>query len=114
MEELRYEYAKEFPLPNSNECFCISRELLEGLPCPFVACCWTDQRMEELARLMGMSFQMSKDPSECEHESGEEQVWEEYYNVLEEAAISLGMKYLEDLSDDAYNKLTEWCKKHNE
>lgn len=114
MEELRYEYAKEFPLPNSHECFNISRELLEGLPCPFVACCWTDQRMEELARLMGMSFQMSKHPSECEYQSEEEQVWEEYYIVLEASARSMGMKYYEDLSDDAYNKLHEWWKINNE
>ena len=57
---------------------------------------------------------MSKHPSECEYQSEEEQVWEEYYIVLEASARSMGMKYYEDLSDDAYNKLHEWWKINNE
>ena len=38
----------------------------------------------------------------------------EYYKVIEDCAISMGMKYYEDLSDDAYAKIKEWCKEHKE
>ena len=114
MEELTYEYAKEFPIPNSHKCFNISRELLESMPCPLVACCWTDKRMEQLADEIGTMFQEDKDPRECGVQNEEEQVWKEYYDVIENTALNMGMKYYESLSDDAYDKITEWCNNHTE
>lgn len=104
------EYNKEFKIPNSHEWYNISRGLYEGLPCSMVACCWTDKRMEELAELIGKHFQMSYPPSDYSYQSQAEQIENEYYMVIEECAIAMGMKYYEDLSEQAYNKLTEWCK----
>lgn len=103
---------KEFRLPNSHECYNISRELFEGFPCPLVACCWTDKRMEELAELIGKSFQMSYPPSDYSYQGQADAIEEEYYRVIEESAVSMGMKYYEDLTDQAYNNLVEWCKTH--
>lgn len=109
-----YEHKKEFRLPNSHECYNISRYLFESFPCPLVACCWTDKRMEELAKLIGSQFQMSYPPSDYSYPSQADVIEDEYYKVIEDCAISMGMKYYEDLSDDAYAKIKEWCKEHKE
>lgn len=53
---------------------------------------------------------MSYPPSDYSYPSQAEQIENEYYMVIEECAIAMGMKYYEDLSEQAYNKLTEWCK----
>ena len=114
MADLKYEYKKEFSLPNSHKCYNISRELFESFPCPLVACCWTDERMKELANLIGSQFQMSLPPSDYSYPSQADAIEEEYYKVIEDCACSMGMKYYEDLTDVAYNNLQNWCKEHNE
>lgn len=108
-----YEQKKEFRLPNSHECYNISRYLFEeGFSCPMVACCWTDERMVELAELIGKNFQMSYPPSDYSYQGQAEDIREEYYRVIQESAVSMGMKYYEDLSEQAYNNLVEWRKTH--
>lgn len=107
---MQYKYTEEFTIPNCHNDYNISRELFESFPCPLVACCWTDKRMRQLAELISRYFQMSYIPSDpLEQESVED----EYYQVIEKCALDMGMKYYEDLTDEAYEKLKKWFNKIN-
>lgn len=92
---------KEFPINNSTE-WQISRGEYEGFPCPMVAFNWSDEQMEALSREIGKEF----NPSDFSVTNQNEAEWmeEEFYRIIENVAVRMGMKYYEDLTSQEHIK----------
>lgn len=89
---------KEFPINNSSE-WQISRGEYEGFPCPMVAFNWSDEQMEALSKEIGKEF----DPYMNENDA--EWMEEEFYRIIENVAVRMGMRYYEDLTSQEHIKI---------
>lgn len=84
--------SKEFPVVGD---FSLTRGEFEGFPCPMVACLWSDEQMQELADKVRGEFDYDVPTTEEEWQDLDDQ----WYRVIENCALDLGMKYYEDLSE---------------
>ena len=93
---------KEFKV---NEDFSVARGDYESLPCPMLAWTWTDAQMEALAKNIAEELkQYSYDENDIEDQK-EDAFWRE----MENCAVSMGMEYYEDMTDEEYNRYEmEW------
>ncbi len=90
---------KEFKV---NEHYSIYRQLYESMPCPMLAWCWSDERMQELAGNIAKNL-AEYDPNDPD---GME---DDYWKTMEDEAVKMGMEYYEDFDDDYLAELeNEW------
>jgi uncharacterized protein (DUF2164 family) len=92
--------SKEF---NVVEDFSLTRSEFEGFPCPMVACLWTDEQMQELADRVKKEFDYTTPKTEEEWEELDDQ----WYRVIENCALRMGMQYYEDLSSDERKEIND-------
>jgi hypothetical protein len=92
---------KEFKV---NSGFNITRGEFEGFPCPMVACNWSDKRMEELAEEINKNFY----PSVANTPSELEELEDEFYSVMENTAVRMGMKYYGDLTESQEREIEDY------
>jgi hypothetical protein len=96
---------KEFKIKGASN-HSITRGEFEGFPCPMLAWNWSDEQMEKLAENISLEFNYDEYPT---NEIEIDNLEDEFYSVIENEALNLGMRYYEDLSDDEITKLNvEW------
>lgn len=80
--------------------YSISRSDYESMPCPMKAWDWNDDKMRELASAIAENFHPITREALCEpdRESQDDDFW----MVMENAALSMGMTYYEDMTDKEY------------
>jgi len=87
----------------SNTDLVISRGDYESFPCAMMAWNWTEKQMSDLAEMIGHNLSFDKkmeDMSETELDEFDD----EFYRVIENSALDMGMKYYEDLSEEEYKE----------
>ena len=89
----------------------ITREDYESLPCAMYAMEFTDDQMQELvnrvADVLSSQYGYNEYEISCLEEDSQE--LEDYYDAfwreMENAALDMGMRYYEDMSDEEYMKI---------
>jgi archaellum biogenesis protein FlaJ (TadC family) len=89
----------------------ITREDYESLPCAMYAMEFTDDQMQELvdriANVLSSQYGYNEYEISCLEEDSQE--LEDYYDAfwreMENAALDMGMRYYEDISDEEYMKI---------
>ena len=89
----------------------ITREDYESLPCAMYAMEFTDAHMQELidkiANVLSSQYGYTEYEISCLEEDSQE--LEDYYDAfwreMENAALDMGMRYYEDMSDEEYMKI---------
>ena len=89
----------------------ITREDYESLPCAMYAMEFTDDQMQELvnrvADVLSSQYGYNEYEISCLEEDSQEM--EDYYDAfwreMENAALDMGMRYYEDMSDEEYMKI---------
>ena len=85
--------------------FSLTRAEFEGFPCPMVACLWTDEQMEELANEVKKNFVYDTLPKNYYLNNLED----EWYRVIENCALEMGMQYYDDLTDQEVEEINnQW------
>lgn len=82
--------------------FSLTRSEFESFPCPMVACLWSDEQMEELAKRVKRNFRCDFLPTNRYELDDLENEW---YRVIEDCALEMGMRYYEDLSKEEYEEI---------
>lgn len=81
---------------NVVENFSLTRGEFEGFPCPMVACLWNDEQMQKLADDVKREFVYNVPTTEEDWE----ELTDQWYRVIENCALNLGMRYYEDLTNE--------------
>lgn len=89
----------------------ITREDYESLPCAMYAMEFTNAQMQELvekiANVLSSQYGYTEYEISCLEEDSQE--LEDYYDAfwreMENAALDMGMRYYEDMSDEEYMKI---------
>lgn len=74
----------------------ITRGDYESFPCPMCAFYWTDKQMEELANECRKEFNVEYDSITDDDVTA--WVEDEFYKVIENTAVRLGMSYYDDFT----------------
>lgn len=80
---------KEFPIEGTQ--YTISRGDYEGLPLAMKAWDWSDEKMQELADNISARFAPTDQDDAL------------FWELMESEAVSMGMVYYDDMSDEEFN-----------
>lgn len=97
---------KEFKVKGTTN-HSITRGEFEGFPCPMNAWNWSDEKMQKLADAIGLElYYYDYQPT---NETEQEDLEDEFYGIMENIAIDMGMKYYEDMTEEEREKdKEEW------
>ncbi len=78
----------------------VSRGDYESLPSPMCAWTWHDRRMKELARRIAMQMV-------CFKSTDQDRIMAEFWRVMENVAVEMGMEYYEDMPQKRADELEQ-------
>jgi hypothetical protein len=98
-DKIKYDLLyKQFPIYTAKK-HSITRGDYEGLPCAMKAWDWSDKQMAELADNIASMFGYDSYP---EDENEREELESDFWSVMENEAIKMGMTYYEDMTEEEY------------
>lgn len=89
----------------------ITREDYESLPCAMYAMEFTNAQMQELvekiANVLSSQYGYTEYEISCLEEDSQklEDYYDAFWREMENAALDMGMRYYEDMSDEEYMKI---------
>lgn len=98
-DKIKYDLlCKQFPIHTAKK-HSITRGDYEGLPCAMKAWDWSDKQMAELADNIASMFGYDYYP---ENENEREEIEDEFWAIMENEAVKMGMTYYEDMTKEEY------------